>query len=152
VSDDRAPAAVAAPTHPVARFFAPLRALWRPRGEGRCKTVAVCTFDSGFGGFLTAKAFERLAAGTLMPRYRAGFTIQHFGDTLFGPYGSREPEDIVFPAAAHIASAFDSGVQAVMIACNTVSAHCDDVRRQVECMKPGRGLSSSREATALGDG
>ena len=135
MSDDRTPAAAL----PIVRRFTALWARLKDRRAARRKTVAVCTFDSGFGGFLTAKAFERLAAGTLLPRYRAGFTIQHFGDTLCGPYGSRETEDIVFPAASHIANAFDAGVQAVMIACNTVSAHCDDVRRQVECLKPGRG-------------
>ena len=42
--------------------------------------LRVATFDSGFGGYLTAKSIE-VTAASLLQHYDTAITIRHYGDT-----------------------------------------------------------------------
>ena len=71
-------------------------------------------FDSGIGGLTVARAlFERL------PRE----SIIYFGDTARVPYGPKSPETVRRYSAEILAFLLKRGVKAVVVACNTSTAH-----------------------------
>jgi glutamate racemase len=71
-------------------------------------------FDSGIGGLTVARAiYERL------PRES---TI-YFGDTARVPYGPKSPETVTRYSLEILRWLLDQGVKAVVIACNTSTAH-----------------------------
>jgi glutamate racemase len=71
-------------------------------------------FDSGIGGLTVARAiYERL------PRES---TI-YFGDTARVPYGPKSPETVTRYSMEILHWLLDQGVKAVVIACNTSTAH-----------------------------
>lgn len=71
-------------------------------------------FDSGIGGLTVARAiYERL------PRES---TI-YFGDTARVPYGPKSPETVTRYSMEILRWLLDQGVKAVVIACNTSTAH-----------------------------
>jgi glutamate racemase len=100
--------------------------------------LRVATFDSGFGGFFTAKAIER--EGTELQRERdLRLLINHYGDTRNAPYGEKTPEAIAEFSAAGIKRAFDDGAEYVFIACNTASTRFSAIRDILNKTHPGRG-------------
>ena len=71
-------------------------------------------FDSGIGGLTVARAlFERL------PRE----SVIYFGDTARVPYGPKSPDTVRRYSAEILAYLLTRGVKAVVVACNTSTAH-----------------------------
>jgi glutamate racemase len=71
-------------------------------------------FDSGIGGLTVARAlFERL------PRE----SIIYFGDTARVPYGPKSPDTVRRYSGEILAYLLQRGVKAVVVACNTSTAH-----------------------------
>src|SRR5256714_7577712 len=71
-------------------------------------------FDSGIGGLTVARAlFERL------PRE----SVIYFGDTARVPYGPKSPETVRRYSGEILAYLLRRGVKAVVVACNTSTAH-----------------------------
>lgn len=119
--------------------------------------LKVATFDSGFGGFLTAKSIEGAAAG-LLRDYDATLTIRHYGDTQNLPYGEKSPDQIAHLGSAGVLKAFQQGADMVFIACNTASTQYQRIRQAVDQAYPGQDRpvvsiidASSREAKRLLD-
>jgi glutamate racemase len=97
----------------------------------------VATFDSGFGGFFTAKSIEK-ATPSLLERYDTSITIRHYGDTLNSPYGEKSPADIAKLGSDGVLKALDEGADMVFIACNTASTQYDKIEQAVDRAYPGR--------------
>ena len=71
-------------------------------------------FDSGIGGLTVARAlFERLP----------GESVIYFGDTARVPYGPKSPETVRRYSSEILAFLLRRGVKAVVVACNTSTAH-----------------------------
>lgn len=71
-------------------------------------------FDSGIGGLTVARAlFERLPKESVI----------YFGDTARVPYGPKSPETVRRYSAEILAFLLKRGVKAVVVACNTSTAH-----------------------------
>jgi glutamate racemase len=71
-------------------------------------------FDSGIGGLTVARAlFERL------PRE----SVIYFGDTARVPYGPKSPDTVRRYSLEILAYLLKRGVKAVVVACNTSTAH-----------------------------
>lgn len=96
----------------------------------------IATFDSGFGGYFTAKEIEK-ESHDLRQNYQAQFTINHYGDTKNAPYGEKSFEDIAQFAAQGIRTAFNGGADKVFIACNTASTQFDRIREILDAQTPG---------------
>jgi glutamate racemase len=71
-------------------------------------------FDSGVGGLTVVKA-----AQALLPSEN----IVYLGDTARVPYGSKSPETIRQFAQEDVDFLLNQGVKAIVIACNTATAH-----------------------------
>lgn len=95
----------------------------------------VATFDSGFGGYLTAKEIEKQAQSLIAEGY-GPFRITHYGDTLNAPYGEKSPEQIATYSAAGILTAFRDGAKDVYVACNTASTQIDRIRELLRLQDP----------------
>jgi glutamate racemase len=95
----------------------------------------VATFDSGFGGYFTAKEIERQARSLSADGY-GPFEVAHYGDTTNVPYGEKTPEEIARFASAGILAAFHDGAAEVYIACNTASTQFDRIREILRAEKP----------------
>ena len=71
-------------------------------------------FDSGIGGLTVARAlFERLPHESVI----------YFGDTARVPYGPKSPDTVRRYSAEILAYLLRRGVKAVVVACNTSTAH-----------------------------
>lgn len=71
-------------------------------------------FDSGIGGLTVARAvFERLPEESVI----------YFGDTARVPYGPKSPDTVRRYSAEILAYLLKRGVKAVVVACNTSTAH-----------------------------
>lgn len=100
--------------------------------------LRVATFDSGFGGFFTAKEIER-ESQLLQEKRNVSISITHYGDTLNAPYGEKTPVQIADLSAKGINRAFDDGADYVFIACNTASTRYKEIRDILNARNPGRG-------------
>ncbi len=77
-------------------------------------------FDSGIGGLTVARAiYERLPAESTV----------YFGDTARVPYGPKSPETVRRYSLEILDWLVGQGVKAVVIACNTSTAHALDALR-----------------------
>src|SRR5438552_15530332 len=71
-------------------------------------------FDSGIGGLTVARAlFERLPKESVI----------YFGDTARVPYGPKSPDTVRRYSAEILAYLLRRGVKAVVVACNSSTAH-----------------------------
>ena len=71
-------------------------------------------FDSGIGGLTVARAiYERLPQESTI----------YFGDTARVPYGPKSPETVTRYSLEILRWLLDQGVKAVVVACNTSTAH-----------------------------
>ncbi|HTR20464.1 MAG TPA: glutamate racemase [Gemmatimonadales bacterium] len=71
-------------------------------------------FDSGIGGLTVAHAlFDRLPSESVI----------YFGDTARVPYGPKSPDTVRRYSAEILAYLLHRGVKAVVVACNTSTAH-----------------------------
>jgi glutamate racemase len=71
-------------------------------------------FDSGVGGLTVVRAVQQLLPVE---------DIVYLGDTARVPYGSKSPETIRQFAHEDVRFLLDKGVKAVVVACNTATAH-----------------------------
>ena len=71
-------------------------------------------FDSGVGGLTVVQAMRQLLPAE---------DILYLGDTARVPYGNKSPETIVRYSRENLAFLSRHGVKAVVVACNTASAH-----------------------------
>jgi glutamate racemase len=105
-------------------------------------------FDSGIGGLTVARAlFERL------PRE----SVIYYGDTARVPYGPKSPETVRRYSAEILAYLLQRGVKAVVVACNTSTAHALDSLRArapvpvVGVIEPGaRAAIAATKSGAIG--
>lgn len=74
----------------------------------------VGAFDSGVGGLTVVQAMRELLPAE---------DIIYLGDTARLPYGNKSPETIVRYARENLAFLRRHGVKAVVVACNTATAH-----------------------------
>lgn len=102
------------------------------------KHIEVSTFDSGFGGFFTAKAIADKAM-TFLQMYNVEISVSHYGDTAHAPYGKKTEKEITDLTATGLIKAFDKGADFVFIACNTASTQYEAVKNIVEQKHKGRG-------------
>ena len=72
-------------------------------------------FDSGLGGLTVLNE---------ICKNNQGLDVVYFGDTARVPYGSRTPKTITRYARQDMRFLLSEGVDAVVIACGTVSANC----------------------------
>jgi glutamate racemase len=78
-------------------------------------------FDSGIGGLTVARAlFERLPHESVI----------YFGDTARVPYGPKSPDTVRRYAGEILTYLLGRGVKALVVACNTISAHALDYLAQ----------------------
>ncbi len=87
-------------------------------GAARARPIGV--FDSGLGGLTVARALlDRLPAESLL----------YVGDTARVPYGPKSPETVRRYAEQIAAWLVESDVKAIVVACNTATAHALDFLR-----------------------
>jgi len=101
-------------------------------------------FDSGLGGLTVAHAiFERLPHESTI----------YFGDTARVPYGPKSPETVRRYSREILRWLLEQQVKAIVIACNTSTAHALDVLRQ-ESPVPVLGViePGARAAVATSEG
>ena len=72
-------------------------------------------FDSGLGGLTVLNE---------ICKYNTGLNVVYFGDTARVPYGSRTVETITRYAEQDVRFLLSQGVEAILIACGTVSTNC----------------------------
>jgi glutamate racemase len=101
-------------------------------------------FDSGIGGLTVARAiYERLPHESTI----------YFGDTARVPYGPKSPETVKRYSLEILSWLLDQGVKAVVVACNTSTAHALRALQEATpvpvlgVIKPG-----ARAAVAAGQG
>ncbi len=75
---------------------------------------AIGAFDSGVGGLTVVQAMRELLPGE---------DILYLGDTARVPYGNKSPETIIRYSLENLAYLNRHRVKAVVVACNTASAH-----------------------------
>ncbi len=78
------------------------------------KSAPLGFFDSGVGGLTVARAVQELLPAE---------DILYLGDTARLPYGSKSPETIRQFADEDARFLIDQGVKAIVVACNTATAH-----------------------------
>jgi glutamate racemase len=84
-------------------------------------TAPIGVFDSGLGGLTVAHAIMRqLPAESLV----------YFGDTARVPYGPKSPETVRRYSREISAFLLEQGVKAIVVACNTATAHALPVLRE----------------------
>ena len=103
---------------------------------------AIGVFDSGLGGLTALKEVRRLIPGE---------DIVYFGDTGRVPYGSRSRETIIKYALQDMNFLMSKKVDAVLIACGTVSSTAIGVIRAEYPETPILGVvdSAAREAVRI---
>src|SRR5215467_10010953 len=101
-------------------------------------------FDSGLGGLTVAHAiFERLPHESTI----------YFGDTARVPYGPKSPDTVRRYSLEFMRWLLEQGVKAIVVACNTSTAHALDALRK-ECPVPVLGViePGARAAVAASGG
>ncbi len=77
-------------------------------------SAPICVFDSGLGGLTVAHEIMRqLPAESLI----------YFGDTARVPYGPKSPDTVRRYSREICAFLLEQGVKAIVVACNTATAH-----------------------------
>lgn len=101
-----------------------------PQSAIRNREAPIGVFDSGVGGLTVFRAIEqRLPNESLI----------YLGDTARIPYGTRSPETVERYALEDAAFILSKNVKAIVIACNTASAHAAG-RLARECPVPVLGV------------
>lgn len=92
--------------------------------------AAVGVFDSGIGGLTVVAAVMQA-----LPRER----VIYVGDTARVPYGPKSPETVLRYSRQIASWLLEQRVKAIVIACNTATAHALDVLQR-ECPVPVIGV------------
>jgi glutamate racemase len=83
-------------------------------------TAPIGVFDSGIGGLTVVRALLRQ-----LPHE----DLIYFGDTARVPYGPKGPDTVIRYSREITTFLLDQGVKAVVVACNTATAHALDTLR-----------------------
>ncbi|MFA5624385.1 MAG: glutamate racemase [Bradymonadales bacterium] len=83
--------------------------------------AAIGIFDSGFGGLTVMDAIRRV-----LPHEN----LLYLGDTARVPYGNKTPQTIIRYSNACASLLVSRGIKALVIACNTASAHAVEELRE----------------------
>lgn len=110
----------------------------KPDVIGNAAPVAV--FDSGVGGISVLRKIC-----DLIPHEN----YWYFGDSAHAPYGSKSTEEVRELACRHIGYMVDSGVKAVVIACNTATSAAAPVLREQYPHIPVIGMEPEIKTPAL---
>ena len=78
------------------------------------RAAPIGVFDSGLGGLTVAHAIMRTLPGE---------SLVYFGDTARVPYGPKSPETVRRYSHEIASFLLDQGVKAIVVACNTATAH-----------------------------
>jgi glutamate racemase len=78
------------------------------------REAPIGVFDSGLGGLTVAHAIMQQLPGE---------SIIYFGDTARVPYGPKSPETVLRYSREIAAFLIGEGVKAIVVACNTATAH-----------------------------
>ncbi len=89
------------------------------------------TFDSGFGGFFTAKSMADQAVA-MVQKYNVAIVVTHYGDTKNAPYGSKPPAEIARLTQRGVEKALRDKASVVVIACNTASTQHHAVVQNID--------------------
>jgi glutamate racemase len=100
---------------------------------------ALGIFDSGVGGLTVVRAVQDLLPGE---------DVVYLGDTARLPYGSKSPETIRQFAAEDVEFLLGKGVKAIVVACNTATAHAEPEFWK-ECPVPVMGVIEPGVEAAL---
>jgi glutamate racemase len=101
-------------------------------------------FDSGIGGLTVARAVRQLLPSE---------STIYLGDTARVPYGPKSPETVRRYSREILAWLLDQGVKAVVVACNTATAHAlDDLQARspvpvVGVIEPGARAAAAATRT-----
>lgn len=98
-------------------------------------------FDSGVGGLTVVRAVQDLLPAE---------NIVYLGDTARVPYGSKSPETIRQFSEQDVRFLLGHGVKAVIVACNTATAHALPMLREM-CGVPVLGVIDAGVDAALAD-
>ncbi|HEX7940189.1 MAG TPA: glutamate racemase, partial [Gemmatimonadaceae bacterium] len=82
--------------------------------SSRGSSAPIGVFDSGLGGLTVAHAIMRQLPSE---------SLIYFGDTARVPYGPKSPETVRRYSREISAFLLDQGVKAIVVACNTATAH-----------------------------
>jgi glutamate racemase len=88
--------------------------MWQIARIPPVKEAALGLFDSGVGGLTVVRAVRDLLPAE---------DVVYLGDTARLPYGSKSPETIRRFAAEDVDFLLSKGVKAIVVACNTATAH-----------------------------
>ena len=110
--------------------------------------IHVATFDSGFGGFFTAKSIEKVVP-ELEKKYDVIIYINHYGDTKNAPYGAKTPEQIGSLTTNGVKYALNHNADIVFIACNTASTQYKNVIKNLkqDCPEKSKNIYSIIDPT-----
>jgi len=108
---------------------------------GAVNSTPLGFFDSGVGGLTVVRAVQELLPAE---------NILYLGDTARLPYGSKSPDTIRQFADEDVRFLLSHGVKAVVVACNTASAHALSRLRE-HCRVPILGVIESGVEDALAD-
>lgn len=103
-------------------------------------TGALGIFDSGVGGLTVVRAVQELLPAE---------DIVYLGDTARLPYGSKSPETIRQFADEDAAFLVSKGVKAIVVACNTATAHALPSLREKYPLLPILGVIEAGVDAAL---
>jgi glutamate racemase len=98
-------------------------------------------FDSGVGGLTVVRAVQELLPAE---------SILYLGDTARLPYGSKSPATIRQFADEDVRFLLSHGVKAIVVACNTATAHALPILQQ-HCRVPILGVIEPGVDAALAD-
>jgi glutamate racemase len=97
----------------------------------------LATFDSGFGGFFTAKGMSDQAPD-LLKKYNVAISVTHYGDSKNSPYGNKPPAEIARLTGLGVEKALEDGAEVVVIACNTASTQHPAVIESIKQKYPDK--------------
>ena len=84
------------------------------------RDLPIGVFDSGIGGLTVVRELRRQ-----LPHE----SVLYFGDTARVPYGPKSPETVLHYSREAAAFLMERGVKALVIACNTATAHAHEALR-----------------------
>ena len=85
------------------------------------RELPIGVFDSGIGGLTVVRELRRQLPSE---------SVLYFGDTARVPYGPKSPETVLHYSREAAAYLMERGVKAMVIACNTATAHAHGALRE----------------------
>ena len=104
------------------------------------KTLPIAFFDSGVGGISVLRE-----AVKLLPNEDCLF----FGDSANAPYGTRTRQEILELTLGHARRLYESGIKALVIACNTATSAAIIELRRIYTDIPVIGIEPALKPAAL---